>query len=169
MKMLPQLYQTHLENQLEEAELLLLTLLINVLQDIKEVSLEKIANALPLPILFESRRKKLQRFLSRPTLTLENLWLPLIRNWLTQNFSPEQTVYLVIDRTKWERTNLLMISLIHDQRAIPIYFETLEKLGNSDYPTQARVLSQVLPLFNKKATGNREQGTVRNELFLVPF
>jgi hypothetical protein len=62
--MLPSLYQTNLENQLSESELLFLNLLINVLQDIKEVSLEKIANALPVPILFESRRKKIQRFLS---------------------------------------------------------------------------------------------------------
>ncbi len=61
--MLPPLYQTCLENQLEKSDLLLLTLLINVLQDIKEVSFEKIANALPLPILFESRRKKVQQFL----------------------------------------------------------------------------------------------------------
>ena len=61
--MLPPLSQTCLENQLEKSDLLLLTLLINVLQDIKEVSFEKIANALPLPILFESRRKKVQQFL----------------------------------------------------------------------------------------------------------
>lgn len=43
LKMLPPLYQTHLENQLNSSELLMLTLLINILQDIKEVSLEKIA------------------------------------------------------------------------------------------------------------------------------
>ncbi|MDZ8086386.1 MAG: hypothetical protein RMY16_12610 [Nostoc sp. DedQUE12b] len=54
LKMLPPLYQTNLENQLSESELLFLNLLINVLQDIKEVSLEKMANALPVPILFES-------------------------------------------------------------------------------------------------------------------
>ena len=43
LKMLPPLYQTHLENQLNSSELLMLTLLINILQDIKEVSLEEIA------------------------------------------------------------------------------------------------------------------------------
>lgn len=50
LKMLPPLYQNNLENQLSESQLLFLNLLINVLQDIKEVSLEKIANALPIPI-----------------------------------------------------------------------------------------------------------------------
>jgi hypothetical protein len=59
---------------------------VNVLQDIKGVSLEKIANALPLLILFESRRKKIQRFLSLPILNIQKIWLPIIENWLSQNF-----------------------------------------------------------------------------------
>ncbi len=71
LKMIPTLYQNHLENQLARSEYLLLCLLINVLQNIKEASLEKIANALPLPIEFESRRKKAQRFLSLSVLNVE--------------------------------------------------------------------------------------------------
>ena len=58
LKMLPPLYQTHLENQLNSSELLFLNLMINILQDLKEVSLEKLSTVIPLPILFESRRKK---------------------------------------------------------------------------------------------------------------
>ena len=41
--MLPPLYQIHLEKQLEPSELLFFNILINILQDIKKVSLEKIA------------------------------------------------------------------------------------------------------------------------------
>ncbi|MEH1892037.1 MAG: hypothetical protein V7K92_22160 [Nostoc sp.] len=78
---------------------------------VKEVSLEKIANPLPVPILFESRRKKIQRFLSLPILNIQKIWFPLIKNWLTQNFPENQRIYLVIDRTKWQRKNLMMISL----------------------------------------------------------
>ena len=44
--MLPTFYQNYLENQLEPSELLVFNILINVLQNIKEVSLEKIATAL---------------------------------------------------------------------------------------------------------------------------
>lgn len=58
MKMFPLLYQTHLENQLSASQLLFFSLIINVLQEMKFVSLEKLADALPLPILFESRREK---------------------------------------------------------------------------------------------------------------
>ena len=147
--MLPSLYQTHLENQLESSELLFLNILINVLQDIKEVSIEKLATNLPLPILFESRRKKLQRFISLPTFNIKKLWLPIIENWLTQSFRSDKTIYLVIDRTNWSRNNLIMLSLIYDKRAIPICFELLPKLGSSNFEEQKRVFSQVLGLFKK--------------------
>ena len=147
--MLPSLYQNHLENQLEDSELLFLELLINILQDIKEVSLEKLSTALPLPILFNSRRKKIQRFLSLPILNLKKLWLPIIKNWLTQNFTSDQNIYLVIDRTNWSRNNLIVISIVYECRAIPVYFELLPKLGSSSFTEQKRVFSQVLPLFEK--------------------
>jgi hypothetical protein len=164
LKMLPPLYQTNLENQLSESELLFLNLLINVLQDIKEVSLEKIANALPVPILFESRRKKIPRFLSLPILNIQRIWFPIIENWLTQNLSENQRIYLVIDRTKWHRKNLMVISLIYDQRAIPIYWEFLPRLGNSNFEEQSKIFSQVLQLFKKYQTvilGDREFCSVK--------
>lgn len=164
LKMLPSLYQKHLENQLKDSELLFFNLMINVLQNIKEVSLEKLANALPLPILFESRRKKVQRFLSLPILQSHEIWLNLIKDWLAQNFMSSDAIYLVIDRTKWERKNLIMISVIYDQRAMPIYFEFLPKLGNSDFTEQSRVFSRVLPLFKNYQTivlGDREFCSVK--------
>ena len=111
--MLPLLYQKHLENKLEESQLLLLKLFINVIQEIKEVSLEKIATALPLPILFNSRRKKLQRFLSLPIWDIKEIWFPIIKTWIAESFFPSQPIYLAIDRTNWKQKNLLMISIIY--------------------------------------------------------
>jgi hypothetical protein len=138
------MYQKHLENQLKESELLFFNLMINVLQDLKEVSLEKIANALPLPLLFESRRKKVQRFLSLPILQSREIWFAPIKKWLAQNFTTSEALYLVIDRTKWEVKKLIMISVIYDQRPIPIYFEFIPQLGNSDFAEQSRVLPLLL-------------------------
>jgi hypothetical protein len=54
--MLPEFYETNLKRELGRAEYLLLKILINLLQSIKTVSLEALATALPIPILFESRR-----------------------------------------------------------------------------------------------------------------
>jgi hypothetical protein len=78
----------------------------------KSVSLEKLAAALPpfpwrfppgavaaspLPILFESRRKKLQRFLSLPIFQVEKLWFAIIKSWLAAVFTSNQTIYALTD------------------------------------------------------------------------
>lgn len=164
MKMLPLLYQNHLKNQLSESQLLFLNLLINVMQKIKEVSLEKIAAALPIPILFDSRRKKIQRFLSWPIWNIQSIWLTIIESWLAQKFVTNQTIYLAIDRTNWKQKNLLMISIIYDKRAMTVYFELLPKLGSSSFAEQTKVFSQVLKLFKSYRTvvlGDREFCSVK--------
>lgn len=40
----------------------------------------------------------------------------------------------------------MMVSLIVERRAIPIYFELLPHQGNSDASTQEEILSRILPL-----------------------
>ena len=62
-QMIAKQYQNLIRNELSHATYLFLTLLVASLQVLKQVKLERLAEALPLPILFESRRKKLQRFL----------------------------------------------------------------------------------------------------------
>ena len=52
--MIPQFYQDHLQSQFSPAEYLLVRFIIQILQAIKTLSLEKIATALPLPVLFAS-------------------------------------------------------------------------------------------------------------------
>ncbi|KYC37819.1 hypothetical protein WA1_04735 [Scytonema hofmannii PCC 7110] len=152
MKMLPELYQSHLKSQLGLAEYLLLQLLISLLQSIKKVSLETLATALPFPILFESRRKKIQRFLSLPCLRIEKIWFPILTLWLETQLQSYQVIYLAIDRTTWGKVNLLMISLIWNKRGIPIYFELLPKLGNSNLEEQKAALLKVLSLFQNYKT-----------------
>ena len=83
MKMIPLFYQKHLKSQLSLAEYLFLQILVNILQSIKNVNLERLANGIPLPIKFESRRKRIQRFLSLPNLKIEKIWLPIIKEWLS--------------------------------------------------------------------------------------
>ena len=73
-KMIAKEYQNLIRNELGHATYLFLTLLVASLQVLKQVKLERLAEALPLPILFESRRKKLQRFLKLEVLNIETLW-----------------------------------------------------------------------------------------------
>jgi hypothetical protein len=162
--MLPTFYQTHLKSQLSRAEYLLLKILVNLLQSVKKVSLEALATALPIPITFESRRKKLQRFLSLPNLTIEKVWFPIVKTWLETHLTTEKIIYIVIDRTNWAGVNLFMVSVVWEHRALPIYFELLPKLGSSSFPEQSRILNQVLPLLklNKVCVlGDREFCSVK--------
>ncbi len=140
--MLPSFYQTHLQNQFSRAEYLLLTCLIQMLQTLKQVRLETLATALPLPITFESRRRKLQRFFILPQLSFKNIWFPIFKSWLEAEFEPQQVLYLAIDRTSWGQSNLLMVTLIVNKRAIPISGQLLDKLGSSNLVEQKKYFSQ---------------------------
>lgn len=148
MIMLPTFYQTHLKSQLKLADFIILQILLILLQSIKQVSLEKLANALPIGIKFESRRKRIQRFLSLPYLKIEKVWFPIVTTLLETYFEREKIIYIAIDRTNWGRINLFVTSIIWDKRAFPIYFELLPKLGSSSLDEQKAHLSKTIPLFN---------------------
>ena len=147
MKMLPEFYQTHLQSQLTCAHFLILKLLINLLQSQKQVRLERLARAFPYPITLDSRRRKLQRFLDLPGLTIQKILFPIITYWLTTYCTPTQVLYITIDRTQWGCINLLMVSLVWDKRALPLYWQLLPKLGSSNLSEQKAVIREVLPLF----------------------
>lgn len=146
--MLPTFYQNHLKSQLSTAEFLFLKILIILLQSIKKVSLEKLANALPIGIKFESRRKRIQRFLSLPHLTVEKILFPIVTAFLEIYFEHGKIIYVAIDRTNWGCINLFVTSIIWDKRAFPVYFELLPKLGSSNLDKQKAHLSKTIPLFN---------------------
>jgi len=74
---------------------------------------------LPLPITFNSRRKKSKDFYHSAIDAGNNLVSNspvLVKN----EFEPQQVLYVAIDRTKWGCINLLMISLIWNRRALYI-------------------------------------------------
>lgn len=141
--MIPKLYHAHLSKKLTHSNYLLTILLIQVVQSIKEVTLESMATKLAIPIKFESRRKKIQRFLSEDEWTLDNIWLSLVIDWIKGSVKQNKVVYLAIDRTKWQSNNILMVSIIWRKRAIPIYWKMLDKQGNSTLENQQFVLTPV--------------------------
>ncbi|OLT61289.1 hypothetical protein BJP37_22025 [Moorena bouillonii PNG] len=86
-------------NQLHHTAYLLLDLMVISLQLLKEVKLEVLAESLPLPILLESRRRKVRRFLRLKNFTIETIWFPCVTALLEEMFNPKDRIYLVIDRT----------------------------------------------------------------------
>lgn len=63
--MLPAFYQNCFQKLLTPTQYKMLQILVVLLQFHKTVTLEKLATVLPQPILFESRRRSIQRFLLR--------------------------------------------------------------------------------------------------------
>lgn len=74
-------------------------------------------------------------------------------------FAPQERIYLAIDRTSWGIVNILMVSVIYDHRAWPIYWETLDKKGSSNLEEQKRVLGKslgILSAYVPVVLGDRE-------------
>ncbi|NER95559.1 MAG: IS4 family transposase [Symploca sp. SIO1B1] len=145
--MLPSFYESTLKNRLKRSEYFILLIIIGLLQKYQISTIEELANKFPSPILFESRRRKLQRFLSLSRLSFSSIWFPILSIWLSLTFEPLSVLYLAIDRTEWTGVNLLFVSIIYQKRAIPIYVTILKKKGASNFREQQEVLTKILPLF----------------------
>jgi hypothetical protein len=140
-------YQNVLKSQPSRAEYLLLTLVVGSLQLLKQLKLDLLAESLPLPIEFESRRQKLRRFLRLPKLDIKKIWFASLKELFKKSReNREDKKYMAIDRTNLGTINLLMVSWIYEQRALPIYWEFLPKKGSSGLEEQKRVLEKVFEL-----------------------
>jgi hypothetical protein len=92
MNLLLLFYTQQLKTQLKKAEFLICLILALLLQQHRRVKLEELASQFPQKILFESRRKKLQRFLWLPHLTVERIWWLLLSYWLTNNEREKRSI-----------------------------------------------------------------------------
>ena len=159
MLQLPELYSKHLKKQFNYPQYLILSILINLLQNLKTVKLEELARRFPYPIQLRSRVKKLQRFLSLKQFNIKTLWFPLLISWVKEEWNKGEAMYIVIARSQWRSLNLLMVSLIYEHRAIPVYFHLLPKKGNSNLTQQKLVLKPALKLlkdYKITVLGDRE-------------
>jgi hypothetical protein len=141
-------YQNYLEASLSKSHFLLLRILVWLLQVHKQVRIERLAAYLPIPILYESRRKKIQRFLVESSLSLVLFWFPLIKLIVEREFKPGSRLTLVLDRTQWQDKNVFMISVVWRKRSLPIYWVLLEKKGSSNVQEQIALIRPVLKLFS---------------------
>jgi hypothetical protein len=111
--MLPSFNQSCLKSKLSPTQFITLEILVELLQQERQISIERLATLFLQPILFESRRRNLQRFLSLPQMTPEALWFPIVKQWIKQHTPRSQTLQIVLNRTQWDRHNLMMISFVY--------------------------------------------------------
>jgi len=112
LKMLPELYLNCLNSQLSASQLLTLEMLVWLLQFHKQIRIERLAACVPLPILYESRRRHVQRFLVLPQLSIPLLWFPLIKSILLTQIQPGYQVIVPLDRTQWKQNKLTNLVLL---------------------------------------------------------
>ena len=130
----------------------------------KQVSIERLATVWSYPVLFESRRRSFQRFLKLGNLRIKNLWFPSFKYILRSHFKKQQVLILALGRTQWRLNNLFVVSLIWEQRAIPLYWQLLSKRGCSNIQEQQALLQPVLRLLKDYEIillGDREFGSVK--------
>jgi hypothetical protein len=147
--MLPKLYRNSLSSQLTPAQLITLEILVCLLQVHKQIRIERLAAHFPLPILFESRRRHIQRFLLLTNLSVPIIWFPLVEAIIKLKFKFGERLYLAIDRTQWKDKNLFLVAVVIDKRGIPLYWQFLDKRGSSNLVEQQALLRPVLKLLKK--------------------
>ena len=147
-----------------------LEILVWLLQVHKQIRIERLAAHFPLPILFESRRRHIQRFLKLSVLSIPLIWFPIIEAVIQGKISLGQRLYLAIDRTQWKDKNLFMVAAIFERRALPIYWQFLDKRGASNLAEQQALLRPVLKLLKKYelvVLGDREFHSVELASWLI--
>lgn len=180
--MFPEFYQKVLNIHLNPSQYLTLQLLVILLQSHRNVSLSRLAELFPQPIKYESRVRNLQRFLNLPQLSARMLWFPIIKQWLKKEYRQRTLnrsqrrrakklklihrghLLLALDRTQWKNRNLIMLSLIWGNHALPVYWELLPKKGSSNFSKQKRVMAPVLRLLRPYPVvllGDREFQSVK--------
>ena len=107
-------------SQVIKLQILLYLILVH-----KTVQISKLSNYFPLPIKLESKGKHIQKFLNLKEFSLPLFWFPLVKKIIENLFSFSSELVLILDRTQWQNTNILMISLAWKKRAIPLYWKIL--------------------------------------------
>jgi len=74
------------------------------------------------------------------------LWFPIIEEILARLVKPHSQLIIALDRTEWKENNILMVSVIYQKRALPIFWCLLDKDGSSNLQEQQKVLRPVIRL-----------------------
>ena len=99
---------------------------------IRSVNLAEIAIAFPSSAQPESRYRRIQRFIHEAPIDYDGVALFVMSLFLFTH----SDCYLTLDRTNWqwgkENINILVLAVVYQGQAIPIYWLLLDKKGNSN-------------------------------------
>ena len=128
----------------------------------KSLQIGQILTALPLAGTRDSLKKRVQRFLRNPSVTVEVYYAPLARRILQRLAGGGARIHLTVDRTEWRDFNLLYVCVGWRGRALPLLWGILGP-GASSFAEQKELLAVVARWLPPRADvlllGDREFGT----------
>lgn len=115
----------------------------------RTVNLNKIACSMSSPADKSSRYRRLQRFFAEVTIDFEMIASFIFRLFFVTN----GRWYLTMDRTNWKwgkaDINILTLGIAFKGIAIPIYWELLDKRGNSNSEERIALIQKFINRFGK--------------------
>jgi hypothetical protein len=128
----------------------------------KSLQVGQILTALPLAGTRDTLKKRVQRFLKNPDVTVDTYYEPLGRRILQRLAAGGARIHLTIDRTEWGAFNILYVGVGWRGRALPLVWGMLGP-GASSFAEQKALLAIVARWLPRRADvlllGDREFGT----------
>ena len=155
---LPTMLQTALS--LSKPRSAFLAEIIKALAATKTVNLSELALSIPGEAKPDSRHRQLQRFF-KDTVFDDDAVARHVMQVLDYDMNP---YYLALDRTNWKygqtEINALVLSVQHHGTAIPLYYQVVNKAGNSGQAARTALLDRFVSQFGsgfiKGLIGDRE-------------
>lgn len=142
---LPSMLQTTLS--LSKPRCCFLADIIKALAATKTVNLNELALSLPGDAKSESRFRRLQRFFKDVVFDDD----AVARHVMQALDYDMNSYYLALDRTNWKYgqtdINVLVLSVQHQGTAIPLYYQVVNKAGNSDQSARIALLDRFISQF----------------------
>jgi hypothetical protein len=128
----------------------------------KSLQVGQILTATPLAGARDRRKKRVQRFLKNPSVTVEPYYEPVARCILQRLAAGGARIHLTVDRTEWGAVNLLYVGVGWRGRVLPLLWSMLGP-GASSFAEQKEGLAIVARWLPRRAgvllLGEREFGT----------
>ncbi len=122
-----------------------LAFIIVALFKVKTVNLTEVATAFPGTAEIESHYRRIQRFFKQIDMK------PSVIATFVVAFLPYETYTLSLDRTNWMfgcfNINFLVLSVVHEGIAFPLFWLFLPKKGNSNTAERIKLLEKFIEVF----------------------
>jgi len=125
-----------------------LCLIILSMVKVRTVNLSELAQGLDSGKKLKTKQRRLQRFFEKSDIDVNKFAIFIIKILGLVN----ARFYLAMDRTNWKygekNINILLVSIVCSNYAIPLYWTMLNKRGNSNYKERNKLFENILKIID---------------------